>query len=671
MTATKRHHKPVRFNPLQVDPTRTTMLRRQFEADVARRYTALKRNIRRLLIDEDELGLKPRFPANPFIANAQSWAYLPDDEKVKRFRAWLQQQVDQDIVGSIPGMPNNPWVDQYLNKGYSKGFERAYADVQRAGYGKDPGPELYQYGRDQFIRSSFGKPTSADRLRLLSTRSLSDLQGINEAMSQQITGQLVQGMMSGDNPYRVAKAIAERVDKIGTTRAKTLARTETIRAHAEGALDSMEAQGIQEVGVMVEWTTAKDNKVCPLCKPLARMVLRTEEAHGMFPRHPNCRCTPIPANVGESTQGQLRSKERIMAAIRKSMDRERQTRWSGANVRIDRKRPTSIANYEASQPRHPKGSEDGGQWKDTGKTAAKVVGALAVGTAAAIILKKTGFSVKGMQAVIKLFKKSKLPKIVGKNLKSHEQYGMSKPEYEQLLRRTAAIFGKDTRSYKNHLWQLKQMHRSARSYAAKERLLTRHTTKHVRPKMSQADKDIISTYTDGVVAHKVMNAYLKKGPKGAIALMEQDFFKDPEGLAKSVRLAASKAKHLQEVVEKAGKLPKRMVVYRGVDNEVLAKRLYKAAKSGTVVKLRGFQSTSIARSVAEVFVSSYPSAAKSRGRVILKIKAKSGLFVPGVNPNGAMESELLLNHGHRYRVVRSGKAARGSKASRIYYLEEL
>ncbi len=45
-------------NPLRVDPTRTTMIRRRFVADMRRRFGRLKKALRKFLVEEDALGLK-------------------------------------------------------------------------------------------------------------------------------------------------------------------------------------------------------------------------------------------------------------------------------------------------------------------------------------------------------------------------------------------------------------------------------------------------------------------------------------------------------------------------------------------------------------------------------------------------------------------------------------
>jgi len=109
-------------------------------------------------------------------------------------------------------------------------------------------------------------------------------------MSRTLTDAVVQGM----GPMEAANAMVAQVD-IGFSRASTIARTELIRAHAEGQLNGLEDMGVGEVGVEVEWATADDDAVCPKCAELEGSTFSITEARGMIPLHPNCRCAFIPA----------------------------------------------------------------------------------------------------------------------------------------------------------------------------------------------------------------------------------------------------------------------------------------------------------------------------------------------------------------------------------------
>ncbi len=80
-------------------------------------------------------------------------------------------------------------------------------------------------------------------------------------------------------------------------RAQILARTEIIRAHAEGQLQEFENWKVLQVNVKAEWITAGDNRVCPQCADLEGSIFTIEVARGMIPLHAQCRCAWIPFNV--------------------------------------------------------------------------------------------------------------------------------------------------------------------------------------------------------------------------------------------------------------------------------------------------------------------------------------------------------------------------------------
>jgi SPP1 gp7 family putative phage head morphogenesis protein len=146
-----------------------------------------------------------------------------------------------------------------------------------------------------YIESAFLRPVHADRAGIIYTRAYDSLVGITTEMDRQISSVLAEGIANGNNPRKIAAAIVDRVDKIGITRARMIARTEVIAAHAEAKLNTYEDANIQGVGLMSEWLTANDGKVCEECEAASNKGPYTvEAAHGMIPLHPNCRCTWVP-----------------------------------------------------------------------------------------------------------------------------------------------------------------------------------------------------------------------------------------------------------------------------------------------------------------------------------------------------------------------------------------
>lgn len=289
------------------------------------------------------------------------WQFKSTPEQLEAFQEWLARELQDEILND-PTIPIDDWWEQYVERGYRQGAGRAFDDTKPAALGTIPGTipresvsDFYQGTREEFLRSSFAHPETVEKLKLLSSRVLSELKGVTDAMAQSMGRALVDGLSQGDNPRIIARRLAKDVDGIGLRRALTIARTEIIRAHAEGQLDAFGRLGVEELGVMVEWSTSHDNRVCKLCAPLENTVIRLSEAKGTLPRHPNCRCAWIPANVGEDKTKQNRTKQQIEKAFDKSiaaeipegstrtLDEQREkTKWIGADAVVVAKRPVSI-----------------------------------------------------------------------------------------------------------------------------------------------------------------------------------------------------------------------------------------------------------------------------------------------------------------------------------------
>jgi SPP1 gp7 family putative phage head morphogenesis protein len=73
-----------------------------------------------------------------------------------------------------------------------------------------------------------------------------------------------------------------------------LARSETIRAYAESTLAEFRNWGVEGVTALAEFQTAHDDRVCPKCSHLEGVVYTLDEASGIIPVHPNCRCYWLP-----------------------------------------------------------------------------------------------------------------------------------------------------------------------------------------------------------------------------------------------------------------------------------------------------------------------------------------------------------------------------------------
>jgi SPP1 gp7 family putative phage head morphogenesis protein len=272
---------------LGYDPTRTTMLRRRFSGEIRRLLARIKLKVLELVIKEDAFGIAPRrvFPATELFLNRtvrnQRWALRTIAQKVKEFGGWLKETV-KDAISSLSGV----W-DRYIKEGLIRGLERAWSDTRRVG-----GKELaaIQAAKEEFLRSALSQPKVKEKLEVLTQRVVNDLEGVTDQMTARMVRTLTDKLSKGASPAEVGKALADEVDK-ARPKAESVARTETIRAHAEGQLSGFDGLGVEKVGARVELTTVGDDRVCHLCEGLEGTVMWLEDAEGVIPVHPNCRCS--------------------------------------------------------------------------------------------------------------------------------------------------------------------------------------------------------------------------------------------------------------------------------------------------------------------------------------------------------------------------------------------
>lgn len=227
------------------------------------------------------------------VQNA-AYGFASDPDKIKLFQLWLKQQ----FQATIRNQSEEQLWKRYVEAGFRKGAGRAFDDARKSERLKaemEEKPDFYAGSREEFLRSSFAQPETVEKVKLLAGRAFDDLEGVSEEMSVRMSRVLTDGLVQGQNPFEVAKAMNEVTD-LGLTRSLLISRTELIRAHAEGQLDAFERLGVTELGVEVEWSTAGDDRVCPECEAFEGTIYSVEDAHGLIPAHPNCRCAFIPAS---------------------------------------------------------------------------------------------------------------------------------------------------------------------------------------------------------------------------------------------------------------------------------------------------------------------------------------------------------------------------------------
>lgn len=292
-------------NPLRRDPTRTSTIRKRFIAEVKARFRQLQNHVRQFLVEDDALGLSTTRPKPVTLARAsrRQYAFLTSPQKLEAFNNWLAGQIDEDllaVVGNerwqapLNSIASGPWTGKYIESAYKRGVVNAFLQARKEQLSQEPG--FGEMSQEQFLRESFSAPETVAKVQLLGTRAFEGMKGLTAQMKSELNRVLAQGIADGRGAEDIADQIAERVG-VSEERALRIARTEVIHAHAEGQLDSFQELGVEELGIMAEWSTAGDDRVCPRCQKFEGKLFTIQKARGLIPLHPNCRCSWIPAEA--------------------------------------------------------------------------------------------------------------------------------------------------------------------------------------------------------------------------------------------------------------------------------------------------------------------------------------------------------------------------------------
>jgi SPP1 gp7 family putative phage head morphogenesis protein len=273
----------------QRDPTQTILLRRAFEQDFIRRFRLIEKEIDKVVGTEDAFGLGAKSDgglSDFLVQNAGRWQFLNNPNKVSSFKTWFTELVQKHLVTIDDANAAEPWLATYVKSSYRSGVLKSFIAAKRALGAVITGD------KESFLRSAFDTPEAVSKVKMVYTRAYDELKGVTSAMDARISRVLGQALVDGRGPRETARTLKKEITEFGKNRARTLARTEIIHAHAEGQLDSLERLGINKVQTQVEWLTASNP--CPQCAARSGEILTIEQARGLIPYHPNCRCAWAP-----------------------------------------------------------------------------------------------------------------------------------------------------------------------------------------------------------------------------------------------------------------------------------------------------------------------------------------------------------------------------------------
>jgi SPP1 gp7 family putative phage head morphogenesis protein len=279
------------------DPTRTTTLRNNFSKAIVKRLNKLASKIQNKILVE-------KFFDN-IQANTGEFAFTTSAQKLTEFQNWLEVQIKNGILETRV-IENNTlgWANTFITDTYKRGIQRARYEMKKAGY------DVPTIGATGGVEVSFGLPMNITNVELLYSRVYSELKGITDDMSKQISIVLSQGMADGDNPRVIARKLNAVIkgggadlgiyDTLGRfiparRRAQIMARTEIVRAHHTAMVSEYSQWSeVLEYEIQAELFTAGDNRVCSICNGMAGNTYTLDEARNLIPIHPQCRCILLP-----------------------------------------------------------------------------------------------------------------------------------------------------------------------------------------------------------------------------------------------------------------------------------------------------------------------------------------------------------------------------------------
>lgn len=201
------------------DPTGTLSLRRAFARELDRRWRMVKIAVNAAVRDQDTFALSP-------VSVMSAQVISTEGGRLKSFQSWFDAILGMYVYGHDRGA----WTSQYITPAYKRGVDRALRLLSA------PSQINQLQGRDQ----------------LLTSATVSEIQGVMEAVSQQGVRVVNSVLISSAPPRAAARAINQVIDEVGSFRGRAVASVTIVHAHATGTLDTFESLGVSRVGLEPE-----------------------------------------------------------------------------------------------------------------------------------------------------------------------------------------------------------------------------------------------------------------------------------------------------------------------------------------------------------------------------------------------------------------------------------
>jgi len=289
---------------LSGDPTNTQGIRNRFLKAIRKRFKQLRGQIRDAVSYGNDILHLAR---DARLVDAEDVEKFPTRQgKTRKFIEWLAERLSEGVLEFLQRdkvRNGEHYTATYIRAAYVKGWENATQRLQNEGVSVDTAEDVFNLGVPQ------------RQVKKLFIRAFTNLESVTKETAPAVRDTLTEGLVEGINPRQMADRLTKEVQDIQRTQAEVLARTETINSYSEATLDRFDRAGVGEATVSGEFSTADDERVCPICESIEGREFSTDAMREMTfqfeptesepdslagtypvkpPVHPNCRCAILP-----------------------------------------------------------------------------------------------------------------------------------------------------------------------------------------------------------------------------------------------------------------------------------------------------------------------------------------------------------------------------------------
>jgi len=233
------------------------------------------------------------------VDDTEAYDFPTREGRVRAFmrdlRSWLREALLGETTRRAQVQNGEWWLAEYVREAYQVGISNGEGRLLQAGASLTPSD----------VEEVLRRPIAQRQLAELYGRAFENLKGIADDAAQEHRESLTGALAEGNNPRDVASALSETLTNVERSRLLTIARTEIVNSHADGAVAAYEGYGA-DVVTHTSRLTAKDASVCAFCRALDGIPFTLSEFQSVtvswggqprrvgIPAHANGRCSPMP-----------------------------------------------------------------------------------------------------------------------------------------------------------------------------------------------------------------------------------------------------------------------------------------------------------------------------------------------------------------------------------------